>query len=58
MKDILNADTVFLTGTAAEVQLVGKINKTNYSLNNYIFDMIKKNYDLIKSKSLKRLSSI
>ena len=29
-------------GTAAEVQLVGKINKTNYSLNNYIFDMIKK----------------
>ncbi|WP_440926981.1 aminotransferase class IV [Candidatus Pelagibacter sp.] len=58
MKDVLNADSVFLTGTAAEVQLVGKINKTDYSLNNYIFDIIKKNYDLIKSKSLKRLSSI
>ena len=56
MKDILKADTVFLTGTAAEIQLVGKILKRRYNLNNDIYKLIKKNYDIIKFKNLKSLS--
>jgi branched-chain amino acid aminotransferase len=56
MKDILQADAVFLTGTAAEVQLVGKINKKKYNLNNSIFELIKKNYDYIKLKSPKSVN--
>ena len=58
MKDILKADTVFLTGTAAEIQLVGKILKRRYNLNNDIYKLIKKNYDIIKFKNLKSLNSI
>ena len=42
MKDILKADTVFLTGTAIEIQLVGKILKRRYNLNNDIYKLIKK----------------
>jgi len=56
MKDILQADAIFLTGTAAEVQLVGKINKKKFNLNNSIFELIKKNYNSIKLKSPKSVN--
>lgn len=58
MKDILQADTVFLTGTAAEIQLVGKILNKRFNLNNNIYKLIKNNYDIIKFKSLKSLNLI
>ena len=58
MKNILNADAVFLTGTAAEVQQVGKIVKKKYNLNNEILKMIKNEYELIKFKNIKSVSKI
>ena len=56
LRDILKADSVFLTGTAAEVQLVGNINKRKFDNGYNIFQLIKKNYNSIKLKSPKSLN--
>ena len=58
LKNILNADHVFVTGTAAEIQTVRKINKKNYKTNSKIIDLIKDNYNEIKTKSPLTISKI
>ena len=58
LKTILNADHVFVTGTAAEIQTVRKINKKNYKTNSKIINLIKDNYNEIKAKSPLTISKI
>lgn len=45
---ILNADYVFTTGTAAEIQAIGKINKKKYKSNSDIIKFLREKYQLIK----------
>ena len=42
LKNIMNSDTVFLSGTAAELQQINKINKKKFKLKNLLFNRIKK----------------
>ena len=58
LKDVLIADLVFLTGTAAEVQLVSNIKGKKFKLNNYTFNEIKKYYEIIKTKTPSSVKSI
>ena len=51
LKTILNADHVFVTGTAAEIQTVRKIKNKNYKTNSKIINLIKDSYNEIKTKS-------
>lgn len=48
IKHILNSDCVFVTGTAAEIQFVKRINKFKFDKNNQIFQKIKKAYKKLK----------
>ena len=48
IKHILNSDCVFVTGTAAEIQFVKRINKSKFDKNNQIFQKIKKAYEKLK----------
>jgi branched-chain amino acid aminotransferase len=47
---ILSADNVFATGTAAEIQLVSKLNLKKYSLKSNIIDLLNQKYEAIKFK--------
>ena len=49
LNHLLNADFIFLTGTAAEIQTVKRINSKNFSTNSEIINFIKEKYELIKS---------
>lgn len=51
LKNILSADNVFVTGTAAEIQTVRKIKNKNYKIDSKIIKLIKDNYNKIKLKS-------
>ena len=51
LKTILNADHVFVTGTAAEIQTVRKIKNKNFKTNSKIINLIKDSYNEIKTKS-------
>jgi len=51
LKKIVNADNVFVTGTAAEIQTVRKIKNKNYKIESKIIKLIKDNYNKIKLKS-------
>ena len=51
LKTILDADHVFITGTAAEIQTVRKIKNKNYKTNSKIINLIKDSYNEIKNKS-------
>tara|TARA_B100000575_G_scaffold272673_1_gene254981 strand:+ start:5344 stop:6234 length:891 start_codon:yes stop_codon:yes gene_type:complete len=57
LKDIKSADCVFLTGTAAELQFVKKIDKSQFIKNN-IFYELKKFYELLKKKPPLKISQI
>lgn len=48
IKHILNSDCAFVTGTAAEIQFVKRINKSKFDKNNQIFQKIKKAYEKLK----------
>ena len=50
-KSIKNADSVFVTGTAAEIQVVRKIKNINYKTNSDMINLIKEEYNKIKIKS-------
>mgnify|MGYP005989386215 CR=1 FL=1 len=58
LKNILSADNVFVTGTAAEIQTVRKIKNRNYKIDSTIINLIKDNYDKIKIKSPRSTSKI
>ena len=47
----MNSDTVFLFGTAAELQQINKINKKKFKLENQIFNRIKENFEILKNRS-------
>jgi len=51
LKQILNSDHIFICGTAAEIQVVKKINKKIFKTKSGIIDLIKREYKIIKSKS-------
>ena len=51
LKKIVNADNVFVTGTAAEIQTLRKIKNKNYKIESKIIKLIKDNYNKIKLKS-------
>ena len=57
LKDIKSADCVFLTGTAAELQFVKKIDKSQFIKNN-IFYELKNFYELLKKKPPLKISQI
>ncbi len=50
-KSIKTADSVFVTGTAAEIQVVRKIKNINYKINSDMINLIKEEYNKIKIKS-------
>ena len=50
-KSIKNADSVFVTGTAAEIQVVRKIKNINYKIDSVIINSIKEEYNKLKMKS-------
>ena len=51
LKNIMNSDTIFLSGTAAELQQINKINKKKFKLENQIFNRIKENFEILKNRS-------
>ena len=48
MSHLINADSVFVTGTAAEIQPVKKILKKNYKNNSEILKKLKFEYEKLK----------
>ena len=48
IKHILNSECVFVTGTAAEIQFVKRINNSKFDKNNEIFQKLKKAYEELK----------
>ena len=55
---ILDADGVFTTGTAAEIQSIGKINKKKFSDNIDVINFLKEKYQLIKKTAPNFISEI
>lgn len=49
-KNILKAESVFATGTAAEIQKISKIENKKYSLNSQIINDLKNCYNIVKNK--------
>ena len=49
---IMNSDCIFLTGTAAEIQKVNKINHKNFRKKSKIYELILSEYEKIKDNSL------
>jgi len=58
LSKILKADVVFLTGTAAEIQIVNKINRKKFKINNNLINLLKNNYEEVKKKSPDLVSEI
>ena len=58
IKHILSADCVFVTGTAAEIQFIKKINNSKFTANNEIFIKLKKFYEKIKKNPPNKISEI
>ena len=50
IKSILSADSVFITGTAAEIQLVKSIEKTKFKINSEIIKFLKSKYEILKKE--------
>ena len=58
LNTLLKADAIFLTGTAAEIQPVRKINRHNFNVNSKIIQDLKTEYEKIKRLGLKSTSNI
>jgi branched-chain amino acid aminotransferase len=58
IEKLFNADNVFLTGTAAEIQIVEKIKKKNFSVKSPILDVLIKEYNKIKMSGIKSVKDI
>ena len=58
LKSIFKADYVFLSGTAAEIQVVRKINKKRFKINSSIIDTLKDSYREVKILSPATTSQI
>jgi branched-chain amino acid aminotransferase len=58
LNKLLNADTVFLTGTAAEIQLVGKIKNKKFNIKNTLLSQIKKEFQNNIQKQINSLNKI
>jgi len=58
LNNILKADTVFLTGTAAELQLVNNLKRKRFNIENPIYLNMKKYYDKIKFKTPQSVDGI
>ena len=58
IEKLFNADNVFLTGTAAEIQIVEKIKKKNFSVNSPILESLIKEYNKIKTSGIKSVKEI
>ena len=48
LNHLLKADSVFLTGTAAEIQPISKILKYKFNINCEIINFLKKEYNKLK----------
>ena len=57
-KDLLNAENVFVTGTATEIQPVKKIEKKNFKTTSNILSILKFEYEKIKKKGPNLISRI
>ena len=55
---ILKADSVFLTGTAAEIQSVRKIKSKNFKIDSGVVNFLKNKFELIKSICPSKVSKI
>lgn len=58
LNTLLKADAIFLTGTAAEIQPVRKINRHNFNVNSKVIQDLKTEYEKIKRLGLKSTSNI
>ena len=50
LSHLLNSESVFLTGTAAEIQTVRKVCKHNFKVNSKIVEFLKEHYNSLKKK--------
>ena len=50
LKHIMHADSVFMTGTAAEIQVVKNIEKIKYKTKSQIIEFLKKKYEILKNQ--------
>jgi branched-chain amino acid aminotransferase len=55
---IIKAENVFLTGTAAEIQTVRRVNRTKFPKDNNLLKFIKNKYDIIKKKCPNEIKGI
>ena len=46
----MHADSVFMTGTAAEIQVVKNIEKNKYKTKSQIIQFLKKKYEILKNQ--------
>ena len=51
LKDLLNSDHVFTTGTAAEIQKVKSIKEKKFNTNSKLIDFLKEKYEAVKKYS-------
>ena len=58
LSKILKADSVFLTGTAAEIQNLKRIKNKTYKTNSPIVNFLKKRFEIIKSQCPSKVSEI
>ena len=58
LNTLLKADAVFLTGTAAEIQPVKKLNRKNFNVKSVVVVDIKKEYEKIKKLGLNSVFNI
>ena len=56
LSKILNADSVFLTGTAAEIQLVKRIKSKTFKTNYETINFFKKKFELVKLECPSKVS--
>lgn len=58
LEKLLNAESVFITGTAAEIQKIGKIKKKKFNTNSKIIDFLKEQYEFIKIKGPNKINDL
>lgn len=58
LKHLLSAESVFLTGTAAEIQPIRKILNYKFNTNSHLITFLKKEYEKLKTVGLKKTKDI
>lgn len=58
LSHLLSSESIFLTGTAAEIQTVRKICNYNFKVNSKIIELLKKHYEFLKKRCPDKVDKI